>query len=103
MKNLPVVNSQVQILRMEVWVTNRNGANTDARDIVGFMDLAEPKPYNPAIQSNTANPLPYNGANSLYTSLVNDPNARNPSMINSLLLAKGLRPVDDYEKLLPEN
>ena len=27
MKNLPVVNSQVQILRMEVWVTNRNGCH----------------------------------------------------------------------------
>jgi len=34
MKQLPVVNSAVQILKMEVWVTNRNGATTDTRDIV---------------------------------------------------------------------
>ncbi len=34
MKQLPVVNSPVQILRMEVWVTNRNGTTTDTRDIV---------------------------------------------------------------------
>ncbi|MEI6087463.1 MAG: cell surface protein SprA [Bacteroidota bacterium] len=98
MKNLPVVNSMAQIQRIEVWVTNRNGANTDARDIVGFMDLGEPSPYNPLVQSNTSNPLPFNGANNLYSSVINDPSARNPSRINSLLYAKGLRPVDDYEK-----
>ncbi len=98
MKNLPMVNSQVQIQRIEVWVTNRNGANTDARDIVGYMDMAEPRPYNPVITSNTSNPLPFNGANNLFSSLVNDPNARNPALINSLLISKGLRPVDDFEK-----
>jgi cell surface protein SprA len=98
MKNLPIVNSMAQIQRIEVWVTNRNGANTDVRDIVGFMDLGEPSPYNPLIQSNTSNPLPFNGANNLYSSIINDPSARNPSRINSLLYAKGLRPVDDYEK-----
>ncbi|MEI8074855.1 MAG: cell surface protein SprA [Bacteroidota bacterium] len=98
MKNLPVVNSMATIQRIEVWVTNRNGATTDARDIVGFMDLGEPSPYNPLIQSNTGNPLPFNGANNLYSSLVNNPSARNPSQINSLLTARGLRPVDDYEK-----
>ncbi|MGM2810373.1 hypothetical protein, partial [Bacillus cereus group sp. Bce027] len=30
MANLPVVNSQVQIQRIEVWVTNRTGATTEA-------------------------------------------------------------------------
>ncbi len=98
MSNLPVVNSQVQIQRMEIWVTNRTGATTDARDIVGLMDLAESKPYNPAVRSLTTNPLPANGANDLYASLVSNPNARNPALINTLLLSKGLKPVDDYEK-----
>ncbi|NCT93806.1 MAG: cell surface protein SprA, partial [Chitinophagaceae bacterium] len=98
MRNLPVVNSQVQIQRIEVWVTNRTGATTEARDVVGFMDLAEPKPYNASISSATNSNLPFNQANNLYTSLTNDPNSRNPAFINSLLLSKGLRPVDDYEK-----
>ena len=40
MSQLPKVNSQVQILRMEVcWVTHRNGTTTDTRDVVGLMDL----------------------------------------------------------------
>ena len=45
MKKLPVVNSKVQILRMEVWVTNRNGTTTDTRDVIAFMDLGERSPY----------------------------------------------------------
>ncbi len=98
MSNLPVVNSQVQIQRMEVWVTNRTGATTDARDIVGLMDIAEPKPYNPNVHSLTNNALPANAVNDLYASLVGNPSARNPSQINNLLLSKGLRPVDDFEK-----
>jgi len=36
MKQLPIVNSKVQVLRVEVWVTNRNGSTTDTRDIVEF-------------------------------------------------------------------
>ncbi len=98
MAKLPVVNSQVQIQKMEVWVTNRTGATTDARDIVGMMDLAENAPYNPAIRSLTTSPLPDNGSNDLYSSLVNNTLSRNPAAVNSILLAKGLRPVDDYEK-----
>jgi len=98
MSNLPVVNSQVLIQKMEVWVTNRTGATTDARDIVGLMDLAEPKPFNPVIRPLTTNALPANGDNDLYASLVGNPNSRNPAFINTLLLSKGLRPVDDYEK-----
>src|SRR5574343_49252 len=62
------------------------------------MDLAEPRPFNPSVQSLTNSDLPANGANNLYASLAGDPNARNPAFINSLLLSKGLRPVDDFEK-----
>jgi cell surface protein SprA len=46
MANLPAVNSLVQILRVEVWVTNRTGATTEARDVVALADLAEKAPYN---------------------------------------------------------
>ena len=100
MKNLPVVNSQVQILRMEVWVTNRTGATANAREVVGLMDLGEPQPYNPNIHSlnATSQLLPQNGANDLYPFLAGDPNNRNPALVNTLLLAHGLNAVDDYEK-----
>lgn len=98
MQSLPVVTSQVQILRMEVWVTNRTGATTQTRDVVGLMDLGESTPYNSRILSTGKGPLPDNGANNLYTSLFNTPSIRNPVTINSILMGKGLRPVEDYEK-----
>ena len=99
MSKLPIVSSQVQIVRMEVWVTNRTGATTNVRDIVGFMDLGETNPYNTGIiHSLTSNALPDNGNNDLYRSLNNTPSARNPSLVNSVLLSKGLKPVDDFER-----
>ena len=93
MSKLPVVNSQVQILRSEVWVTNRTGITTDARYIVGLMDLGENQPYNAGITPFTTNPLPANGANSLYNSLESDALARNPSLVTGELQNKGLTPV----------
>src|SRR5205085_8510033 len=72
MKQLPVVNSPIQILRVEVWVTNRNVASTtDTRDIVALMDLGENAPYNPAL-GGSVDPKPFNGANSLYATLTSD-------------------------------
>jgi hypothetical protein len=100
MSQLPVVNSQVQILRMEVWVTNRNGSTTETRDVVGLMDLGECPAFNPRINCNpgNANQLPYNDANDLYRNIINDPAARNSSFITTKLNTLGLTPVQDFEK-----
>ena len=98
MQNLPVVNSQVQILRLEVWVTNRTGATTETRNVVGLMDLGEGAPYNTSIQGTGAGSLPANGSNNLYSSLISNSSVRNPVLINSILSARGLHPVEDYEK-----
>ena len=55
MSNLPAITTPVNILRLEVWVTNKNGATTDAREIVGLMDLGESNPYHPfAVTWNVA-------------------------------------------------
>lgn len=98
MAKLPVVNSKVQILRMEVWVTNRNGSTTDTRDVVGLMDLAEPRPWNPGINSQTNVAYPFNDANDLYRRIISDPSSRNSALITSRLSAMGLRQVQDFEK-----
>lgn len=100
MHNLPVINSRVQILRLEVWVTNRNGSTTDTRDVVGLMDLGENKPFNPNIQAAGGNQfgLSYNDANTLYRSIINDPASRNSSFITTKLGSLGLQAVQDYEK-----
>ena len=99
MSKLPVVTSQVQILRVEVWVTNRNGSTTETRDVVGLMDLAEPSPWNQSITGTPGNNvLPSNNANDLYRQIITDPSSRNPSSITSKLSSLQLRPVQDFEK-----
>ena len=61
---LPIVRSQVQILRIEVWVTNRQGYDTSSRQIVGLMDLGEAQPYSNQVQTTAGgnglpDPAPY--------------------------------------------
>ncbi len=96
MERLPVVNSLVQILRVEVWVTNRTGATTDTRDVVALMDLGEGQPYGP--WGGLGNVPPRNDANTLYTTILNTPAARSSSQVQSVLTGIGLQPVQDFEK-----
>ena len=99
MSNLPIINSQVQILRLEVWVTNRTGAVSNTRAIVGLMDLAEDTVYNtnihPALNNNH---LPDNGNNDLYSYLAGNKSNRDPTFVNATLMQRGLSPAVDYEK-----
>ncbi|MFZ4769435.1 MAG: cell surface protein SprA [Ferruginibacter sp.] len=100
MSNLPAVTSPVQILRMEVWVTNRNGTTTETRDVVGLMDLGENQPYQPppVINVLSSAEVPSNTTNDLYSKVTNQPDARNPAMAFNNLINLGLSPVQDFEK-----
>jgi len=98
MKQLPIVNSKVQVLRVEVWVTNRNGSTTDTRDVVAFMDLGERNPYRTGLINGVGDNLPRNDANNLYSDLRNNPGFRNSSLVQNALTTYGLLPVQDFEK-----
>ncbi|MES2848683.1 MAG: cell surface protein SprA, partial [Bacteroidota bacterium] len=97
---IPAITTPVQILRLEVWVTNRNGTTTNARDVVGLMDLGEINPY----RSNIITPIgsysnvPDNNVNTLYSTLKSNPDYRQPSLVFNNLQNLGLFPVQDYEK-----
>ncbi len=95
MSNLPAVITPVNILRMEVWVTNKNGVTRDAREIVGLMDLGESNPFHPFIATGV---LPDNNTNNEYALITGNPNSRDGSLITSQLTALGLSPVQDFEK-----
>ncbi|MEO6134464.1 MAG: cell surface protein SprA, partial [Ginsengibacter sp.] len=95
MSNLPAVTTPVQILRLEVWVTNKNGVNREAREVVGLMDLGESNPFHNFTVNGT---LPDNNTNSEYSSIINTPNSRNATLITSQLMGMGLSPVQDFEK-----
>ncbi len=95
MSNLPAVITPVNILRMEVWVTNKNGVTRDAREIVALMDLGESNPFHPFIATGV---LPDNNTNNEYALITGNPNSRDGSLITSQLTALGLSPVQDFEK-----
>ena len=97
MSNLPAVTTPVQILRMEVWVTNKNGTTTNAREIVGLMDLGESNPYHnfPA----TGSSLPANATNTEYATITRNASSRNSALVtNYLQSGLELTPVQDFEK-----
>ena len=41
LENYPFINNNIQITRIEVWVTNRSNSTENVRNIVAFQDLAE--------------------------------------------------------------
>ena len=65
LKNLPLVNSNINITKIEVWLTNIGPAVTENRNIVAFMDLGEKNPYNQTILPNAAQTYPDNTSNDL--------------------------------------
>lgn len=101
LSKLPAVTTPVQILRMDVWVTNRNGSTTNTRDVVGLMDLGEKNPFRqpPVINVLSNFAPPGNNTNDLYSKIVNTPGIRSPALAVSSLQALGLSPVQDFEKV----
>lgn len=111
MSTLPIPSSQVQIQRMEVWVTNRTNNYTDTRNILAFTDLGEPKAgnlQNPGYANSSAQ-IPDNDHNSLYGQLTNNGTIRNYVNASGILTGSfGMQQSVDFEKvenarLLSEN
>jgi cell surface protein SprA len=85
LSKLPLIQSAVNVTRIEVWVTNRSGATENVRDIVSFMDLAENVPYqsNGIIVTPGATTATRNEANNLYYKLKSTPACRNTNTVVS--------------------
>jgi cell surface protein SprA len=104
MANLPAITTPIHILRMEVWVTNRNGTTLNTRDVVGLMDLGESSPYLSSVNvlsnfppaSNGVNP-PSNNINDLYSKVISNSNNRQPALVVNNLQSMGLTQVQDFE------
>jgi cell surface protein SprA len=67
LKDNPLVNSAINITKIEVWTTNRNNTTENVRNIVGLADLAEGNPINIGPANVTSNGIlyPVNIANNL--------------------------------------
>lgn len=79
LSTFPIISSLVTINKIEVWVTNRNGATEGVRNVIGFMDLGEASPYKAAMAGQAKpvpNGLPDNYSNQLYSALQQIPGLR---------------------------
>jgi cell surface protein SprA len=106
LKTLPVITSNVNILKIEVWVTNIGAAVTENRNIVAFQDLGEKDPYNTRVfQGNPYSHYPTNSSNNLFQVIMPTPadtqNIRNINKVTDYL--KGppffLISGEDFEKV----
>ncbi len=68
MQNLPIVNSGVNITRIEVWLTNKTNNIDNTRNIIAFADLGEENKSNCQGDPGnfTSTNVPSNDANGLY-------------------------------------
>ena len=101
---LPIVSSGINITRIEVWVTNKNGQYQESRNFVGFMDLGEnTRMASSYWQPDMALAVPSNKSNNLLSVLKTSyPDARNINQVTQVLeplKAHGIEGGKDYEKV----
>lgn len=100
LENYPVINSQVQINKIEVWITNRTGQTDGIRDVIAFMDLGEFAPYNSLLAGGTTGTnLPDNNTNSLYSTLQSDPRTRVQSTATNAVSSMGLQEGTEFQRV----
>ncbi|MDR2650960.1 MAG: cell surface protein SprA, partial [Prevotellaceae bacterium] len=100
LKNIPYIQSGINITRIEVWVTNKTSNFDNSRSIAGFIDLAEPKVMYQASRFQKANApaFPTNDANRLLE-ILDASSFRAVSDVTTYLNANAMVSGNDYEKL----
>ncbi|WP_437397459.1 cell surface protein SprA [Flagellimonas lutimaris] len=94
----PFIQSQVQITRLEVWVTNRNQQTQNVRNIVAIQDLGEALDNNTRIGVNNGNPPGFFNPSAIATGLPqNAANAYDPNQIGSGALTQSIRDIATVE------
>lgn len=95
LSTLPIVQSNVLINYVEVWVTNRSRNFNNTRDITAYMDLGETQPYNSYWRDISQPPYPANEANSLFGTIKADAQLQNVNtVINQFKTVYGAAKID---------
>ncbi len=99
MSTLPVVNSNIRIIRIEVWRTNVGAAITQNRNILALTDLGERQPSNPRVNGlGSPAGYPANDANDLLQ-LMNTGAVRDVNSVTNYMQGLGMTAGVDYEKV----
>lgn len=93
LESLPIITSDINITRVEVWVTNIGPALQDNRNIVAFTDLGEGKREwlnNANVNPNMGPPLPSENSNNLISRL-DTASVRDVNRVSAYLTGDPLR------------
>lgn len=96
---LPVITSNINITKIEVWATNIGAAITENRNLIAFQDLGERDPYNPKILPRALQTYPSNYNNSLLYQLDYSQVRNINTATNYLTVQQGFSPGTDFEKI----
>ncbi len=111
LKNLPQINTLFNVTKLEVWITNDRNVTEGVRDVVGFADfgetesanLVDPTLLNGAIGQGRdlrGKNLPDRDANTLYSSLLGNSQARGlQTAISELQSGFGMTDGNDFSKI----
>ena len=101
MASLPLINSNINIIKIEVWRTNIGAAINENRNIVAFADLGEKKPYgqSPFIENPFGMNYPDGARSNNLLSVVNVNGIRNINNVSSNLQGIGFVSGQNYEKI----
>ena len=102
LKEYPLINSPINITRVEVWVTNRVASTVDIRNIVGVADLGEGDPTNIGPANVTPVPgsvLPENESNDISTILTTSNAVRKIATVSDGLAPFSMQQGRDYSVL----
>ncbi len=98
LKNLPIVNSSINITKIEVWLTTRGPANENNRNILAFADLGETdRVHFDGVVPVSGEVFPRNEANTLFRYVNDTSQMRNPVRVAEYLKSKGLSGGTDFE------
>ncbi|MCK4570093.1 MAG: cell surface protein SprA, partial [Bacteroidales bacterium] len=99
LSELPLLMSDINITKVEVWVTNIGAAVTQNRNIVAFQDLGENKViYNSNVDPIPGRTLPSNNSNTLLLDL-DTAKIRDINTVSNYLKSLGFDPGVDFEKV----
>lgn len=106
LENYPFINTNVQITRLEVWVTNRTNRTENVRNVVGFQDLGESEVLGSPVNV-TAGPgaYPDNGNNAYDPTIIGQGGSqltdavRDIATVQQGVLVPGVSEGFDYGKL----
>jgi len=97
--NLPIISTNVNITRMEVWVTNKSSNFENARNIVALLDLGEGDTIqSPLIVRTNYVVYPHDSINNI-RNFLDYGSMRSIDQVTNYLNGKGFRGGVDYEKI----